>query len=61
MLEEIDAASIKPSDFTVKLEVKRSGIFAACKDYPLKSNTSAQILAFVDALMETKIFAEPIE
>jgi len=61
MLEEIDAATVTPSDFTIKLQVKRTGLFGACNDYPLKNTTSAQILAFVDAVMETKIFAEPIQ
>lgn len=61
LLEEVDAALISPSDFTVALKVRRSGMFAMCKGYPLARATSAQVLAFVDNVMKTKIFNEKIE
>lgn len=46
----------------MKLQVKRRGLFGACQGYPLKNATSAQLLCFVDRMMdeETRIFSEPI-
>jgi len=60
LLEEIDAELTSPSDFTVKLEVRR-GRCGCCNAYPLTTAGSGQILAFIDNLMDVKIFGEPQE
>lgn len=58
LIEEIDAETVSPTDFTVKLEVRR-GRCGCCTKYPLTNAGSGQILAFIDNLMDVKIFAEP--
>jgi len=57
LLEYIDQETISPSDFTVKLEVRR-GMGRCCATFPFTTVGSGQILAFVDNLSETKIFTE---
>lgn len=60
LLDEIDKETISPSDFTVKLEVRR-GRCGCCNSFPLSSVGSGQLLAFVDNLVDEKIFGEPQE
>jgi len=60
LLEDIDAETTSPSDFTVKLEVRR-GRCGCCCAYPLSNAGSGQLLAFIDNLMDVKIFSEPME
>jgi len=60
LLEFIDQELNSPSDFTVKLEVRR-GRGRCCSAFPLGTVGSGQILAFIDNLCETKIFGETQE
>lgn len=55
MIDIIDAETVTPSDFTVTMKARR-GCFGCCRKYPLEKAGSAQILAFIDSLMETKLF-----